>query len=63
MYTCMRRHLKQTFPKSNMTWSEMGKQNVQAKEVSYSRWQRLGNLKVKIGDSEFFFSGRNTFFT
>ena len=30
---CIRRHLKETVPLGNITWSEMGKQNVQAKEV------------------------------
>ena len=33
--TCTRRHLKESVPWSNITWSEMGKQNVQAKEVHY----------------------------
>ena len=31
--TCIRRHLKETIPSSSITWSEMGKQNIQAKEV------------------------------
>ena len=31
--TCMRRHLKETIPSSSITWCEMGKQNIQAKEV------------------------------
>ena len=30
---CRRRHLEGTVSWSNITWSEMGKQNVQAKEV------------------------------
>ena len=29
--TSMRRHLKETIPSSSITWSEMGKQNIQAK--------------------------------
>ena len=29
--TCIRRHLKETIPSSSITWSEMGKQNIQAK--------------------------------
>ena len=33
--TCIRRHLKETIPSSSITWSEMGKQNIQAKEVYY----------------------------
>ena len=31
--TCIRRHLKETIPSSSITWSEMRKQNIQAKEV------------------------------
>ena len=31
--TCIRRHLKETIPASSITWSKMGKQNIQAKEV------------------------------
>ena len=31
--TCIRRHLKETIPSRSITWSEMGKQNIQAKEV------------------------------
>ena len=31
--TCIRRHLKEAVSKSSITWSEMAKQNVQAKEV------------------------------
>ena len=31
--TCIRRHLKETIPSSSITWSEMGKQNMQAKVV------------------------------
>ena len=31
--TCIRRHLKETIPSSSITWSEMGKQNVQAENV------------------------------
>ena len=31
--TCIRRHLKETIPSCSITWSEMGKQNIQAKEV------------------------------
>ena len=31
--TCIRRHLKETIPSSSITWSEMGKQNVQAEKV------------------------------
>ena len=30
IFTCIGRHLKESFPLSNITWSEMGKQNVQA---------------------------------
>jgi len=30
-YLCV--HLKETIPSSSITWSEMGKQNIQAKEV------------------------------
>ena len=29
----IRRHLKDTIPSCSITWSEMGKQNIQAKEV------------------------------
>ena len=29
----LRRHLKETIPSSSITWSEMGKQNVQAEKV------------------------------
>ena len=31
--TCIRRHLKETIPSSSITWSEMRRQNIQAKEV------------------------------
>ena len=31
--TCIRRHFKETIPSSSITWSEMGKQNVQAEKV------------------------------
>ena len=31
--TCIRRHLKETIPSSSITWFEMEKQNIQAKEV------------------------------
>ena len=41
--TCRRRHLKESVPWSNITWSEMGKQNVQAKEVHCA----LGHLKQR----------------
>ena len=34
--TCIRRPLKETIPSSSITWSEMGQQNIQAKEVYYS---------------------------
>ena len=33
--TCIRQHLKETIPSSSITWSEMGKQNIQANEVYY----------------------------
>ena len=33
--TCIRRHLKEGVLLSNITWSEMAKQNVQAKEVIF----------------------------
>ena len=33
--TCIRRHLKETIPSSSITWSEMEKQNIQAKEVYF----------------------------
>ena len=45
MCTCIRRHLKETIPSSSITWSEMGKQNIQAKKVYC-----LMNLK-NSGDS------------
>ena len=35
--TCIRRHLKETIPSSSITWSEMGKQNIQAKEVYWRK--------------------------
>ena len=35
--TCIRRHLKETILWSSITWSEMGKQNVQAEKV-YWTW-------------------------
>ena len=44
--TCRRRHLKETFPWSNITWSEMGKQNVQAKEVHWSEISMLSTVLV-----------------
>ena len=31
--TCIRRHLKETISSRSITWSEMAKQNIQAKEV------------------------------
>ena len=39
IYTCKRRNLKETIPSSSVTGSEMGKQNIQAKEV-YCRFSR-----------------------
>ena len=33
--TCIRRHLKETIPSNSITWSETGKQNIQAKEVHF----------------------------
>ena len=30
--TCIRRHLKESVPWSNITWSGMGKENVQARD-------------------------------
>ena len=33
--TCIRWHLKETIPSSSITWSEMGKQNIQTKAVNY----------------------------
>ena len=38
IYTCIRRHLKETIPWSPITWSEMGKQIIQAKEVYWIRF-------------------------
>ena len=35
--TCIRRHLKETIPSSSITWSDMGKQNIQAKEVYWRK--------------------------
>ena len=31
--TCVRRHLNETVLWGNITWSEIGKQNIQAKKV------------------------------
>ena len=33
--TCVRRHLNETVLWGNITWSEIGKQNIQAKKVYY----------------------------
>ena len=33
--TCIRRHLNEAFLYGTITWSEMGKQNIQAKKVYY----------------------------
>ena len=41
--TCIRRHLKETIPSSSITWSEMGKQNIQAKEVYSQGLMRFSN--------------------
>ena len=41
--TCIRQHLKETIPSSSITWSEIGKQNIQAKEVY---WTARGTVKV-----------------
>ena len=41
--TCIGRHLKETIPSSSITWSEMGKQIIQAKEV----YCVLGNLEPR----------------
>ena len=45
--TCIRRHLKETIPSSSMTWSEMGKQNIQAK----ARWS--GDVIRRTGMKNF----------
>ena len=42
----MGRHFKETVPRGNFTWSEMGKQNIQAKKVLTKR-ERLPTLKNK----------------
>ena len=57
--TCMRtfaRHLKETIPSSSITWSEMGKQNIQAKEVHFVVQTGIAFPKgtVKFGFSQFF---------
>ena len=56
--TCIRRHLKGTIPSSSITWSEMGKQNIQAKKVYSSakstypipeapeQQSQLGDMKI-----------------
>ena len=43
---CIRRHLKETIPSSSITWSEMGKQNIQAKEVYCSLLSYDGYLTL-----------------
>ena len=39
-------HLKETIPSSSITWSEMGKQNIQVKKV-YSK-DTLNELKASV---------------
>ena len=46
--TCMRRHLKETIPSSSITWSEMRKQNIQAKEV-YRKVKRPNSRWIFVG--------------
>ena len=46
--TCIRRHLKKTIPSSNITWSEMGQQNIQAEEVYRWYWPQKFCFKISV---------------
>ena len=42
IWTCIRRHLKETILWSSITWSEMGKQNLQAEKVYWDqKWRAI----------------------
>ena len=46
--SCIRRHLKETTPSSSITWSVMGTQNIQAKEVYHNRFRsKRGHISRK----------------
>ena len=45
--TCIRRHLKENIPSSSITWSEMGKQNIQAEEVYCAVVARAPNTTAR----------------
>ena len=46
--TCIRRHLKETIPSSSITWSEMEKQNIQAKAVFNVREEGSFRLTPRV---------------
>ena len=61
--TCRWRHLKESVPWSNITWSEMGKQNIQTKEVHFTfpRDQRYIIVLQRRDHTKWFTSGRYVF--
>ena len=46
--TCVRPHLKETVLWGNITWSEVGKQNIQAKEVNTKGSAHLGIMVLCV---------------
>ena len=46
--TYIRRHLKETIPSSSITWSEMGKQNIQAEKVYYNDPEKVCTKITKV---------------
>ena len=50
--TCIRRHVKETIPSSSITWSEMEKQNIQAKmDEMLHAWRPCAAWLTDQGDS------------
>ena len=48
--------MKETIPSSSITWSEMGKQNVQAEKVYCGIGHILGILPMNSYNTDIFFS-------
>ena len=58
--TCIRRHLKETILSSSITWSEIGKQNIQAKEVYCNAYFNSDKVQVLAKCCWHFASGTST---
>ena len=60
--TCIRRNLKETILSGSITWSEMRKQNIQAKEVYWEFKAENQQMFMFITEAELKGEGRGTFF-